>query len=349
MLAALVALACCAGAAAQRPSGTVWLCRPGLAGDPCTQSLTATAVRADGSRQVEHASPARDPRIDCFYVYPTVSTQPTTNANLHVDPQERAVAIAQASRFSQVCRVWAPMYPQLTLSAIANPRAITLEAELKAYDGVLAAFRDYLAHWNHGRGIVFIGHSQGAFALIHLLAQEVDPSPSLRKRLVSAIMLGGNVTVARGRTTGGSFTHIPACASRSQTGCVVAYSSFAGQPPADSRFGRVASSRLQVLCVNPAAPGGGAGALQPFFPAALVGLSGVKTPWITFPGEYTARCRSAGGATWLQVDRVARPGDDRPAVHESLGPAWGLHEVDVNIALGNLVALVRAEAAAHRR
>ena len=64
---------------------------------------------------------------------------------------------------------------------------------------MLSAFRDYLAHYNDGRGIVFIGHSQGAVILIRLLQQEVDRTPALRNRLVSALLMGGNVTVPKGQ------------------------------------------------------------------------------------------------------------------------------------------------------
>jgi len=106
--------------------------------------------------------PATDPPIDCFYVYPTVSRQTGTNATLKIDPEERAVAVAQAARFSQVCNVYAPMYPQLTAAAIATPESISFAAAVIAYQGVRSAFLDYMANNNHGRGIVFIGHSQGA-------------------------------------------------------------------------------------------------------------------------------------------------------------------------------------------
>ena len=34
------------------------------------------------------------------------------NADLTIEPQETQIAIDQASRFSQVCRVFAPMYKQ---------------------------------------------------------------------------------------------------------------------------------------------------------------------------------------------------------------------------------------------
>ncbi len=287
------------------------------------------------------------------------------NADLRIGPEERAVGIAQASRFSQVCRVYAPMYPQLTLAAIAKHDRITFSEALTAYDGVLSAFRDYLANDNNGRGIVFIGHSQGAYMLTVLLKQVVDQDPAVRRLLVSALLLGGNVTVPIGGTVGGDFEHIPTCGSEAQTGCVVAYSSFDTTPPPDALFGRVGSglspflnpspgAPLQVACVNPAAVGGGTGKLQPYVPRQdLLGLAGgrrlaksLSTSWITFPDEYSAQCRTSGGATWLQVTDIRGPTDHRPLVTQTSGPAWGLHRVDVNIALGNLVDLVGAESAA---
>lgn len=38
-----------------------------------------------------------------------------------------------------------------------------------------------------------------------------------------------------------------------------------------------------------------------------------------------------------QVACVKGPGDSRPVVSDTLGPAWGFHGADVNLALGNLV------------
>lgn len=86
--------------------------------NPCESDLTTTVLSADGSSTVEQVPLASNPPIDCFYVYPTVSDQPTINADLTIDPQETAVAVQQAARFSQVCKVYAPMYRQLTLKAI---------------------------------------------------------------------------------------------------------------------------------------------------------------------------------------------------------------------------------------
>ena len=313
---------------------------------------------------LEPAAPAADPPIDCFYVYPTVSRQKTVNATLAIDPEIRAVAVAQAARFSQVCRVFAPVYPQLTLSVLSEPSAMSLTAALKAYDGVAAAWDAYLAHYNGGRGVVLIGHSQGAFTLSMLIRGKIEGDPAVLGRLVSAILLGGNVTVPVGKTVGGTFSNVPACSSASQTGCVVAYSTFDTTPPADALFGRVTSvlnlfaglpkGPLQVLCVNPAAPGGGTGELKPYIPstglALLMGQAvktpAVKTAFIGYPGQYAAHCMNADGASWLQVD--ATGGSSLLTALPSMSPTWGLHAADVNIALGNLVELVGSEAAAFR-
>jgi uncharacterized protein YceK len=346
--------------------GTTWLCRPGLAGDPCTSPLTATVVPRLGATHVERGRSASKPAIDCFYVYPTISGQWTVNANLAIGFREREVAVAQASRFSQVCRVFAPVYRQITLSALDHPARIRVADALIAYDSVRSAFRDYLTHYNHGRGMVFIGHSQGAAILIRLLKQEVDGTPPVRRRLVSAILLGGNVTVRKGRTVGGDFAHIPACESGRQTGCVVAYSSFSAKPPQNSQFGRTTSDagvrllaphkrspNIRILCVNPSSLAGGTFALDPYVPSLILGFlragsaPAVRTPWVSFPGEYRATCESSGNATWLQVSRIAGAADGRPSLARLQDPALGLHVLDVNIALGNLVQLVRDEAAAY--
>jgi hypothetical protein len=360
-----------AATATEAPSNTVWLCKPGLADNPCETDLTTTVVAADGSETTQPAAPAKDPPIDCFYVYPTVSSQTTTNANLNIDPEQTAVAIFQASRFSEVCKVYAPMYRQITRGGIGAilsgelPAGEALASAALAYGDVLSAWQDYVAHYNNGRGIVLIGHSQGTLMLTHLAANEIDPDPEARGSLVSALLIGGNVMVASGEDVGGDFQYIPACRSADQTGCVVAYSTFLEPPPADSLFGRpntgirvneFTGKDVEVLCVNPASIGGGTGSLEPYFAttsfpgltaATPEGTPSAAAPWVAYPDLYSGHCENANGANWLQVDTTDIPGDTRPVVTEALGPAWGLHLVDVNIALGNLVDVVRQQASAY--
>jgi hypothetical protein len=347
------------GAPPGAPDHTVWLCRPGQASDPCASDLSSTAVTATGSTSVTSTTSTGASKFDCFYVYPTVSAESTANADLAVQPAELAVAVDQAARFSSVCRVWAPMYRQRTVASLKKNEA---GANQVAYDSLLAGWNDYLAHYNHGRPIIFIGHSQGAAMLIRLLRSQIDPRARLRAGMVSAILLGGNVTVPVGRDVGGSFQHIPTCSAASETGCVIAYSSFGTAPPAYSLFGRpgtgvsamsdqTATAGLQVACVNPATFSNASGPLLPYFlrPTSAVPGVTVGTTWVSFPGLYTARCATIGGATTLQVTPTGVPGDPRPLVKATLGPAWGFHLVDVNLGLGNLVADVASEEGAYRR
>ncbi|MBS1849207.1 MAG: DUF3089 domain-containing protein [Actinobacteria bacterium] len=286
-----------------------------------------------------------------------MSTESGDNSDLKIQPAERAVARAQASRFSPLCRVWAPVYRQRTLRSLARHPGDTSAADTVAYESLLAAWKDYLAHDNDGHRIVFIGHSQGAAMLIRLLRNQVDPDPALRRRTVTAILAGGNVTVPTGRTVGATFRHLPLCTATGATGCVIAFSSFPAEPPVNAVFGRpgrgvsaqsdqTATTGVQVACVNPAALGGGSADLDPYFPTAQSPPPPppVGTTWVNYPALYSATCHSADGARWLQVDTLTTGG--RPVVGQALGPTWGYHLDDINLTLGNLVADVKAAEAA---
>jgi hypothetical protein len=337
------------------PSGTVWLCRPGASPDPCIGDGSTTAVSARETRTVTPSSPANTRGVDCFYVYPTVSTESSDNSDLQVQQAEIDVAKEQASQFSSVCDVWAPMYRQITWTGLAHGSA---QLVVTALTSLSQAFQDYMAHDNRGRPIVFIGHSQGAAMLIMLLRNSFDQNPTLRHLLMSAIILGGDLTVAPGSTVGGAFQNIPACTSPGQTGCVIAYSSFLEEPPQNTGFGKpgqgaallwgeTQTAGQQVLCTDPAALDGNAGALKPLFLTSSQPYQAVTTPWVTYPQLYTSSCQSKDGITWLQVDPSADKTDTRPRVKENAGPTWGLHSYDVNLALGNLVDIVAGQEASY--
>jgi DUF3089 family protein len=357
---AIAALAlCCLAAAGGASARTVWLCKPGQRPDPCNVSL-ATTVFSPTLHKLRVVHPARDtrPAIDCFYVYPTVSDQKTTLANRHVDPEERSIALYQAARYSQYCRVFAPMYRQVTVTALDSGNQESPKQLATPVNDVRAAFATYMRKYNHGRGVVLIGHSQGSFVLEKLIAKDIDAKPAVRKQLVSAILLGGNVLVKRSKNVGGTFHHVPACRSATQLACVIAFSTFDQAPPANSLFGRTTVAGDQVLCTNPAALGGGVGKVDAVFPSApfapgtliAAGISLLKitqpsasTTWVSEPGAYSARCSAAGGANVLQITALGGAQTATP----SPDPTWGLHLLDANIALGNLVSVVHAEANAY--
>jgi hypothetical protein len=358
LLILLLIAAAAAVSASAASAKVVWLCRPGQPPDPCTPGLSTTVYSpALHAIKVLHPQPVSPPAIDCFYVYPTVSDQKTTNANLHVDPEERSIALYQAARYSQDCRVFAPMYRQVTVPALAAGNTESPAQLALPVSDVRTAFATYLKKYNDGRGIVLIGHSQGSLVLRQLIAKDVDPQAAVRRRLVSAILLGGNVLVKRGREIGGDFKHIPGCRSSSQLGCVIAFSTYDQTPPPNSLFGRTTVAGDQVLCTNPAALGGGAATVDPIFPSQpsapntliSLGMSLLKltlptprTVWSSEPGAYTARCASVNGATVLQVSAIHGAQTPTP----SPDPTWGLHLVDANIELGNLLTVVKSQAAA---
>src|SRR3954452_114001 len=149
-----------AGAAAAKGK-VVWLCRPGKQHhNPCRGGQSTALI--DPSGQVfgeKDTKGTRHRRIDCFYVYPTVSDQQRPNANLHIDPEERSIALYQASRYSPLCRVYAPMYRQLTLKQILTPGSVTRHMREVSYNSALRAWKTYLRKYNDGRGVVLIGHS----------------------------------------------------------------------------------------------------------------------------------------------------------------------------------------------
>jgi hypothetical protein len=354
------ALALGAGGAS---ASTTWLCKPGPAADPCTPGLETTQISPTG-QNLRTFTPAevKHPKVDCFYVYPTVSDQKAPQATRHIDPEERSIALYQAARYSSLCRVYAPMYRQVTLQGLLHPTTVTAKMRRTGYEDVRAAWRDYLKTYNKGRGVILIGHSQGTFVLRRLVAQEIDPSATARRRLIAGVLLGGNVLVRKGQDVGGDFRHVRACRSATQLSCIIAFSTFNETPPADTRFGKPGGrfgaadpAGSEVLCTNPAALGGGAAPVNSILPSApfAAGTIGFLTTQIGFPaitaitpfaeadGIYTAQCSSEGGANVL---RIAGTTPDAPLLKPLTDATWGLHLTDANIALGNIITVVTGQA-----
>ena len=346
-----------------------WLCLPGRA-DACAAPLDATAVTPRGYGRVERFARAKNPPVDCFYVYPTVSRDAGPNADMEPGPAEHAVAASQLARFGSVCRTFAPNYRQVTLAALLgrmNGKGASGDLGL-AYADVLAAWRDFASTRSANRPFVLIGHSQGTLHLQQLLAREIEGKP-VAARMVSALLLGFNTLVPEGRVVGGTFKATPLCTRAGQTGCVVSYVSYrAGrEPPADALFGRAATPGMTVACTNPAALGrGDAAGLHPYFYVAPTLMGGAGKPWatsgtlrtafVTADGLVSARCVNRGPTGVLALSVNADPADARAddipgdVVRDGVVQAgWGTHLVDVNVAQGDLVALVGAQSRAYRR
>lgn len=345
-----------------------WLCRPDNADDACDVDLDTTIVNADGTLEVEEFEPAADPAIDCFYVYPTVSLDETPNSDLVPGAEEEAVVRAQFARFASQCRLFAPMYRQVTLTALRARLAGMGDAmpadPALGYNDVLAAWRHYLENDNDGRGVVLVGHSQGSSVLTRLIKEEIDPDPT-KVPLLSAMLIGTNITVPEGEDVGGSFKNIPVCRAADELGCVISYVTFRADapPPADALFGNTSTEGQEVVCANPAALGGGSAELHAYLSKDGAGASAepmgpwlvgedaepVETPFVSVPGLLSAECKSGYLALTVNSDsedqRVdAIVGD--VVTNGEIQAGWGLHLIDVHVAMGDLIEVVKAQAAA---
>jgi len=353
----------------------LWLCRPDLKSDSCKVALDATTIAPNGKTSVEKFQPARAPKIDCFFVYPTVSNDVGWQSDFVPDKMEWDDVKLQFARFGKVCRTFAPMYRQTTLAALrvasggAPPAGPRPAAGVGGYADVVDAWNWYLKNENKGRGVVLIGHSQGAGLIARLVAGEVEGKP-VQKQLVSAIVLGSAVMVPPGKDVGGTFKTIPACRAETQVGCVISYATFrdTNPPPADSRFGR-SNNGMRALCSNPANLKDGTSAKSDayFLTKGFLNGSGgvtqpawaspepkVATPFVKVPGLVSTACETRGDFTYLAMHVNADPKDARTdalggEIMRATGPdwAWGLHLIDVDHSMGDLVRIVGKQAAAY--
>ncbi|HEU0135604.1 MAG TPA: DUF3089 domain-containing protein [Allosphingosinicella sp.] len=383
--AAALALLVSAPAAAQSPAASppapesvaaapdyrqdsAWLCLPGRP-DACGRPLATTALNANGYGSTGQVTADPNAKVDCFYVYPTVSRDPGLNSDLAPGLEENATAAVQLARFGTVCRTFAPLYRQLTATALPKAFAgLDVRPNFEtAYSDVLAAWKAFLARRGQGRPFVLIGHSQGSIHLLKLLQEEIEGKP-IAKRMLSAILLGWAVEVPEGKLVGGSFKSTPLCTRVGQTGCVITYMTFrASAPPAaDAFLGRAPRPGMTAGCTNPAALGGGRGKLDSYWftmappqpgvePIAWSSQGKPPTPFVRTEGLVTAECRHDGRSGYLAVTENADPKDARTDripgdvyIAGKLNPGWGLHLVDMNVGQGDLIRLVEAQAAAKR-
>lgn len=355
-------LAALAAAPASARAEVAWLCHPTLAENPCELPLDTTVREPDGSETVVTPKRSRR-RVDCFYVYPTVSNQLRPLATKARDPEIVSIAKYQAARYSSTCRVFAPIYRQRTVPALLTGELLGDGDPEIPFGDVEEAFRAFLAE-TRGRGFVLIAHSQGTFVLRALIGKLIDGKSRLRKRFAGAVLMGGNVAVRAGKARGGDFEEIPLCNRRGQFGCVVAYSTYAEDPPTNSVFGRVPADSdrfglpggegLEAACTDPAKLSGIRGPVgvtvpsEPFAPG-LIGVSTIqtygglpptaKTTFLTTPDRFVGACRRINGAHVYRYDPL--PGSRRP--NPSPFPTWGTHLIDMNLGYERLVEIVRRQ------
>ena len=341
---------------------STWLCLPGRS-DTCSTPLATTALNPNGYGSTGQSAIAKDPPIDCFYVYPTVSTDRAMNSDLNVDRSETLATESQFARFASVCRPFAPIYRQMTVSAVAaySAGADISQAVAVAFRDVASAWDNYIRTRNQGRPFVLIGHSQGSLMLQMLIARRIETNPALAARMKLAIIPGFDLLVPEGRLVGGTFKKIPLCSHPGETGCVITWTSFREKnvPPKGAIFGYSDRPGMTVGCVNPARPGSRDWVpLDSYFyarsslpvPGGAVDWSSEgppPTPYLRAEGLVSGRCVNDGPRGYLSIRTNADPRDKRTdrvggevAVLGMFLPGWGMHLADVPEAQGDLVRQV---------
>jgi hypothetical protein len=343
-----------------------WVCHPDK-DDICDESLDVTSVTEDGTPTLEPFEAAADPGIDCFYVYPTVSLDGTPNSDWMATVEEPFVTQNQAARLQSFCRLYAPIYRQVTVTALFGGDE-NADREL-AYADAADAFKHYLANDNDGRGFLLIGHSQGTGVLTRLVQEEIQPNPELAERMVAAWLIGLTIAVPDGESVGGTFSNIPVCADADSTGCVVSYATYRATDPPDpatALFGRTGDPATRAVCVTPMELLGEGPALEAYFPTDVPGALAtffeaeggpfadpdsadpIETPLYAMPGLLEGRCKDEGAFSYMEAIILADEEDARADdIAGDLSPGWGLHLVDMNVAMGNLQRLGARQAAAY--
>jgi hypothetical protein len=352
----------------------LWLCRPDVKDDRCKVDLDATVIAPSGRMTRERYVPAKDPKIDCFFVYPTVSNDPGWVSDFSPNADEWDDIKLQFARFGSVCRQYAPLYRQGTLRRLRypaggpRPEGDQPPPGVGGYSDVLDAWTWYLAHENHGRGVVLIGHSQGTGMLTKLLAEQIE-GHAVHRQLVSAVLLGGLIMVPPDKDVGGTFKSTPLCHDDKRPGCVIAYATFRDRlpPPANARFGK-ARDGLRAACVNPANLSGGKGEPESYFVTKgfLNGSGGdiplewvrpmrpIPTFFVKTPGLVTTECVRSGDYDYLALHVNAVPSDPRTDElggqiirHTGVDLSWGLHLMDVDHSIGTLTRIVGRQGEAY--
>ena len=223
--------------------------------------------RADRGGPGGDDGPAQEAEGRLLLRLPDGERRPGVNSDREAGPEERSIALYQAARYAEHCRVYAPLYRQITLEGIFSGEPISAEQRDLSYNDVVDAWKTYLSRYNNGRGVILIGHSQGTYVLRQLIAQRIDKRKGVRKRSSRRSCSAATSTVEEGGLVDGDFRNIPGCTASAQTGCAIAFSTFNSPVPDDARFGRPGSAvflpsdpaSFDVLCSNPANLRAGAG------------------------------------------------------------------------------------------
>lgn len=202
---------------------------------------------------------ASSPKADVFFIHPTTYLgNETWNAKFDAGDftgrqLDEIVLAYQASVFNACCRIFAPRYRQVTISAFLRPSRDSFKAYDLAYSDVLRAFDFYMAHENNGRPFILASHSQGSLHATRLIQERLSGDAQIRRRFVAAYAIGASLpeTFDIG---------VPVCKEGADTGCFVGWNSTSAFTPLALGRGLMVTwhkGKYQTvglkrwLCINP--------------------------------------------------------------------------------------------------
>lgn len=224
----------------------MWLTRPGLRRNPAGW-LPDGIEKSDGAK------------LPVFYVLPTTYLDNDRWNAPFRDPvtleRQRLFAASQASVFTEVGEIWAPLYRQAVVGTFLTRGENADQALRFAYRDVAAAFDYFLSQLPDEQRFIIAGHSQGALHLTTLLRDRVAGTP-IADRIVVAYLIGWPISIETDIEALG----LSGCQSDWQSNCIVAFQSFA--EPAEPRQILAIYNRTRgydgeprqgtpMLCVNP--------------------------------------------------------------------------------------------------
>jgi hypothetical protein len=344
-----------------------WACHPNKSSSECAKNLDATEMLKDGTTRLVPHERATNPAFDCFYVYPTVLLSRSGNMTDFTEEGMKYVRdplMAQGAPFTRICEVFAPLYRQVGINVAGGGTPGAPPNTALALQDVKDAFAHFLSNHSRGRKFALVGHSQGSGVLSGLLRDVIAGDQELRSRMISAALIGSSVTVPVGQKTGGTFADIPYCSAPGETGCVIAYASFAKDAPPmpGNRFGAgdPATGR-EAVCTNPSLLAGNDGRytgslvyahpVQPIFvPDVGPFPDGITTPFLLYRDIFRGACVKNGNFHYLEIS-VDKTADDTRATPPyrntpSEGQGFGMHIFDYFPPLEDLVNAVKLQAEA---
>lgn len=164
--------------------------------------------------------------VDVFWVYPTILHDKASwlmdIKRLDLLEAAESTLVKQASVFTGQANLYAPLYRQMNMAALALP-----ESEMEAIiaygkKDVWRAFKYYLKHYNKGRPFILAGHSQGSNILVEMTKGKWG-GIGVEKQLVAAYLIGWSITekdLEQNRS-------LKICRSAGQTGCFISYNTIA--------------------------------------------------------------------------------------------------------------------------